>query len=194
MDVPLNIINVILWIVGGLAIFLYGIELMGKALRRGVGKALRQGLNRFTKTPIHGLLTGTVLTGLIQSSSAATVMIVGFISAGLLTFSKSIGLILGANIGTTITPQITALKLDGYAVPIIAVGFLLNFISKKRVYRELGNAVMGVGFLLFGLLLMKFAVSGYSEIINHWLSYYTDAGARGWILAFAISIITTSII
>ena len=166
MNAPQTLLGLIFWLLGGLALFLYGIDMMGKALRRAAGLALRQAFSSVTQTRLRGVAVGTVVTGLVQSSSATTVMIVGFINAGLLTFSQSISLILGANLGSTITPQVTALELDLYAVPLLGIGFLLSVLCKRRILRSLGLSIMGFGMLFFGLIVMKFAVSNYNDAIR----------------------------
>ncbi|OVE73387.1 hypothetical protein BVX94_04055, partial [bacterium B17] len=189
-----KIILTLLWVFGGLGLFLYGIELMGNSLRKAAGTALRKSLNFLTRTRVHGLLTGTVITGLVQSSSATTVMVVGFISAGLLAFPQSMGLILGANIGSTVTPQITAWDLDELAIPIIGIGFLLNFLSRRRVLRQFGLALMGFGMLFLGLVLMKLAVRGYSDVIKSSLEACTQGGIGGMLIAFFVSMVVTAVI
>ncbi len=194
MNAPDTIIELLFWLLGGLGLFLYGIEMMGKALRRAAGLALRRIFDQVTKTRWRGLLTGTVVTGLIQSSSASTVIIVGFISAGLLTFQQSISLILGANLGTTITPQITALKIDQYAIPMLGIGFVLTFITRKRKLRQLGFAVMGFGMLFMGLILMKFAVSEYTGSIHAWMEQFTEGGAVAYLSAFLAATAATALI
>lgn len=194
MHSPDDIITAIFWVLGGLGLFLYGIEMMGRALRKAAGTALRRGLDFLTRTRFHGLVTGTVITGLVQSSSATTVMIVGFISAGLLSFPQSIGLILGANIGTTVTPQIVLLDLDKLAIPLVGMGFLLNFLARKRTVRQLGLALMGFGMLFLGLMLMKLAVQDYGDNIRGWLGICAQGGLAGKFIAFSIATITTAIV
>lgn len=198
MDAPHSIVMAILWLLGGLALFLYGIELMSDALRRAAGKSLRVAFRRITRTRFHGLLTGALVTGLLQSSSATTVMVVGFINAGLLAFPQSIGLILGANIGTTVTPQITALagafKLESLALPLLGIGFLVNFTARKRVLRQAGLVGMGFGMLFFGLALMKTAVGAYHDEIRAWLAAYAAGGLGTRILAFLVAMLATAIL
>ena len=194
METPESIFTAIFWLLGGLALFLFGIEMMGKALRRAAGPMLRTVFDFATRTRFRGVVTGTVLTALMQSSSASTVMVVGFINAGLLTFASSIALILGANLGTTITPQITAFDIDAFALPLLGCGFLLNFLARKRVLRQIGYATMGFGMLFFGLMLMKESVSNYHETLQHWLTLASDGGMLGALLAFAAAAAATAII
>ena len=194
MDAPTNLVTTLFWLVGGLALFLYGIEMMGAAMRKAAGPALRKAFDFVTATRWHGLLTGTAVTALIQSSSATTVMVVGFINAGLMTFEHSVGVILGANIGTTVTPFITTLDLDNVGLPVLGVGFLITFIVRKRVLRQVGWALMGFGMLFFGLMLMKSAVAGYRDVIQGWLNASAGGGFGGQVLAFLVAMAATAII
>jgi phosphate:Na+ symporter len=191
---PDSLVLTILWLLGGLGLFLYGIETMGRALRRVAGLTLRRGLGTVTRTRLRGLATGAVATGLLQSSSASTVMVVGFIHAGLLTFRQSVSLILGANIGTTVTPQITAWDLDRFSLPLLGVGFAINFLARRRVLREFGTALMAFGMLFFGLMIMKFAVSRYEGTFQIWLEHFTSGGLRAQVLAFLVATAVTAII
>ena len=124
---------------GGLAIFLLGMEQMTEALKLVAGDRLRGLLLRLTKNRFVGMLTGAGITAIIQSSSVTTVMAVGFISAGLMTFTQSIGVIVGANIGTTITAQIIAFKVTTYALYAVAVGFAITFFSKRGSREGVGH-------------------------------------------------------
>lgn len=194
MKTPDNIILAALWMLGGLGLFLYGIDIMGNALRHAAGGRIRAVFDTASRSRLRGLFAGAVVTALIQSSSATTVMVVGFINAGLLTLKQSLGIILGANIGSTITPQITAFKLDEITLPVLGIGFVIHIISRRRSTRQAGLAVMGFGMLFFGLSLMKLAVSGYDETIRIWLTNASSTGAAGHITAFLVSLAATAII
>ena len=139
---------------GGLGIFLFGIKYMGDGLQKSAGDRLRDILDRFTTNPFMGVLTGIVVTCLIQSSSGTTVLTVGLVSAGFLNLRQAIGIIMGANIGTTITAFIIGIKISDYALPIIAVGAILLFFFKSRKINIIGQIVFGFGALFFGLELM----------------------------------------
>lgn len=141
-------------IVGGLGLFIYGIKLMGEGLQRAAGERLRSILKSLTSTPFKGMLVGLGVTSLIQSSSATTVMVVGFVNAGLMTLKQSLGVILGADIGTTITAQIVAFKLTEYALPAIGLGFFINMFVKRRFWKNLGLFIFGLGILFLGLNIM----------------------------------------
>lgn len=139
---------------GGLAIFLLGLDRMTGALQIVAGDRLRVILRRLTANRFMGLFTGAGMTALIQSSSVTTVLIVGFISSGLISFEQSIGVILGANIGTTITAQIIAFRVTTYALLAVAVGFGLTFFSKREIRQNWGTVLLGVGLVFFGMTLM----------------------------------------
>ena len=141
-------------IVGGLALFLYGIGLMGTGLQKIAGKRLRRILALLTTSPWTGTLIGAGVTAIIQSSSATTVMVIGFVNAGLMTLTQAIGVIFGANIGTTVTAQLLAFKITHYALPMLAVGFAIQFFVKKDVYKYFGLFLLGFGILFVGLKMM----------------------------------------
>jgi len=152
--VELNIQDMLFQFLGGLGIFLFGIKYMGDGLQKSAGDRLRDILDRFTTNPFMGVLTGIVVTCLIQSSSGTTVLTVGLVSAGFLNLKQAIGIIMGANIGTTITAFIIGIKISDYALPIIAVGAVLLFFFKNRKIHNAGQIVFGFGALFFGLELM----------------------------------------
>ena len=150
----LNIQEMLFQFLGGLGIFLFGIKYMGDGLQKSAGDRLRDILDRFTTNPFMGVLTGIIVTCLIQSSSGTTVLTVGLVSAGFLNLRQAIGIIMGANIGTTITAFIIGIKISDYALPIIAVGAVLLFFFKNRKVHNVGQIVFGFGALFFGLELM----------------------------------------
>ncbi|SER59512.1 phosphate:Na+ symporter [Isobaculum melis] len=139
---------------GGLGIFLFGIKYMGDGLQQSAGDNLREILNRFTSTPLRSVLAGIVVTALIQSSSGTTVLAVGLVSAGFMTLKQAIGVIMGANVGTTVTAFIIGINLGAYALPIIAVGAFCLFFSKRQFINNFGQIAFGFGALFYGLELM----------------------------------------
>lgn len=139
---------------GGLGIFLYGIKSMGDGLQKVAGDGLRELLDRFTTRPIMGVLTGIVVTGLIQSSSATTVLTIGLVTSGFMTLRQAIGVIMGANIGTTVTAFIIGINISEYSLPILAFGTILIFFFKNHKVNNLGQVFFGFGALFFGLSLM----------------------------------------
>ena len=143
---------------GGLALFLYGMEKMSEGMRKSAGNHLRSILAALTKNRVIGLLIGGFVTMVIQSSSATTVMLVSFVQSGLMSFAQTLSVILGADIGTTITAQLIALKLTDYALLMIAVGFGLRLLAKSEKARNIGEVVLGFGILFFGMKLMSDAM------------------------------------
>lgn len=121
--------------IGGLGIFLLGIKFMGEGLQKSAGDKLRDILDRFTSNPLMGVLAGMIVTVLIQSSSGTTVITVGLVSAGFMTLRQAIGVIMGANIGTTVTAFIIGFDVGAYALPILAVGSFLLFFLKSKNFR-----------------------------------------------------------
>lgn len=143
---------------GGLALFLYGMEKMSTGLKRTAGNRMRSILAALTKNRFIAMFVGAFITMVIQSSSATTVMLVSFVQAGLMTFVQSMGVILGADIGTTITAQLIAFKLTDYALLMIAIGFSLHMFGKKSTTKNIGDVILGFGILFFGMKLMSDAM------------------------------------
>ncbi len=142
-------------LMGGLAVFLFGMEQMAEALKKVAGNRMKVILGKLTGSRIMGLLTGAFVTAIIQSSSVTTVMLVGFVTAGLMSLSQAIGVILGADIGTTVTAQIVAFKVTKYALLLVAIGFVLIFTGKSDNIRQYGALVMGLGMIFFGMGIMS---------------------------------------
>lgn len=140
---------------GGLGIFLFSIKYMGDALQKAAGDKLRGILDRFTTNPFMGVLVGIVVTVLIQSSSGTTVIVVGLVSAGFMTLRQAIGVIMGANIGTTVTAFIIGLDVGAYSLPIMAIGAAMIFFFKKNQIQNIGQVIFGFGGLFYGLELMS---------------------------------------
>jgi len=141
-------------ILGGLGIFLFGINLMGDSLKKIAGKKLKIILEKTTNTPFKGILVGIIVTGLIQSSSATTVLVVGLVRAGLMTLPQAVGVIFGANIGTTVTSILIGLNIGAYALPIMFLGSAMTFFFQQKKVKEIGKTILGFGMLFFGLELM----------------------------------------
>ncbi|MGD6815452.1 Na/Pi cotransporter family protein [Metabacillus sp. 84] len=139
---------------GGLGIFLFGIKYMGEGLQRAAGNRLRDMLDKFTANPVKAVIAGMLVTVLIQSSSGTTVIAVGLVSAGFLTLNQAIGVIMGANIGTTITAFIIGINVAEYSLPILAIGAVLLYFIKNKKIHHAGQVVFGFGALFFGLELM----------------------------------------
>ncbi|WP_167264220.1 Na/Pi cotransporter family protein [Alkalibacillus almallahensis] len=155
----ISIQEIIFTFIGGLAIFLFGIKYMSDGLQRSAGDKLRDILDRFTTNPFMGLLAGIIVTVLLQSSSATTVLVVGLVNAGFMTLRQSIGVIIGANIGTTATAFIIGIDIEAYALPIMALGAFLLFFFKNKKVTYAGQTVFGFGALFYGMKLMGDGVS-----------------------------------
>ncbi len=154
----LDPVKLLLGLFGGLAIFLYGMEKMSEALKVVAGERMKDILAAFTNNRFFGVVTGAAVTAIIQSSSVTTVLLVGFVTAGLMSLGQTIGVILGANIGTTITAQIIAFKVTKYALLLVAVGFSLLFFSKRERIRQYGYMIMGLGLVFYGMSIMSGAM------------------------------------
>lgn len=141
-------------LIGGLALFLYGMNTMSDALQKTAGERMKKILSFLTKNPIMGALAGALVTAVLQSSSATTVMAIGFVSAGLMTLPQAISVIFGANIGTTMTAQLLAFKLSDYIYPIIFIGFMLQFVGKTEKLKNIGMVIFSFGMLFEGIEIM----------------------------------------
>jgi phosphate:Na+ symporter len=150
IDVPLVIITM----AGGLALFLYGLDRLADSLKLIAGDRMRTLLARLTTNRLAGLATGAGATAILQSSSVTTVLVVGFISSGVMTLAQSVGVIIGANIGSTVTAQIIAFKATKYALALVAVGFGVSFFSRLQSRRLYGTALLGLGLVFFGMTVM----------------------------------------
>jgi len=142
-------------LLGGLGLFLFGMKIMSEGLQKVAGEKIRQILAALTNNRIVGTLVGIAVTAIIQSSSATTVMVVGFVNAGLMSLVQGIGVVLGANIGTTLTAQLIAFKITQYALPAIGVGAALKLFGKRKKSVYIGEIILGFGILFFGLAIMK---------------------------------------
>lgn len=160
-------------LIGGLALFLLGMDILTSALKLVAGDYMKSLLAKLTRNRFLGLTAGATVTAIIQSSSITTVLLVGFISAGLMTHAQSIAVIIGANIGTTITAQILAFKVTELALPMLSLGFFVSFIAPKEETREYGRIFLGLGMVFYGMLVMSDAMSplrSYEPFLKFMLS------------------------
>ena len=156
MDIVVNLM-------GGLGLFLYGMNLMGDGLQKSAGSKLKKIIELLTSNLIMGVLVGTLVTAVIQSSSATTVMVVGFVNAGIMTLTQAIGVIMGANIGTTVTAQIVSLDVNGLAPIALGIGIVLYLFANKPKVKHLAEILIGFGILFVGMDFMKEAVEPLKE-------------------------------
>ncbi|MBR6823270.1 MAG: Na/Pi cotransporter family protein, partial [Clostridia bacterium] len=151
-------VYLILTLLGGIGLFLYGMNTMSSGLRNACGNNLKKILEKATRNKLTSILSGMIITILIQSSSATDVMVIGFVSSGLMTLEQAIGVIIGANIGTTITAQITAFDIEAFTPVLIFIGAVLYIFFKKNSYRSVGTIILGFGILFQGLDLIKTSI------------------------------------
>jgi len=150
-----EIVRLLPGLLGGIAIFLYGMIMLGEGLQKVAGERLRYIIGLLTTNPFIGILVGMAVTALIQSSSATTVMVVGFVSAGLMTLKQAMGVIMGANIGTTVTAWLVTIDIGDYALPLVALGFIMFFFIKSKKIKYIGQIIFAFGLLFFGLNIMS---------------------------------------
>jgi len=146
---------VIFQALGGLGLFIFGMRIMSDGLKKVAGRKLRTILSAVSSNRVIACATGAGITSIIQSSSATTVMLVGFVDAGLITLTQAVGVVLGANIGTTVTAQIIAFNINNYALPCVAIGVLFKFFFASKKWQQRGEVILGFGILFFGLATMK---------------------------------------
>jgi phosphate:Na+ symporter len=159
MSSPLASFELWAGLFGGLALFLFGMDVMTQALKSAAGDYMKDILGKLTRNRFVGVGMGAFVTAIIQSSSVTTVLLVGFISAGLMSMSQSVAVIIGANIGTTITAQILAFKVTKIALPLVAGGFLLSFTAKRENWRQTGMIILGLGLVFYGMGIMSTALN-----------------------------------
>lgn len=158
----MSIITPILQLIGSLGFLLYGMKLMSDGVQKSAGEKLQRALSVVTGNRYIGILTGLIITMVIQSSGATTAMVVTFVNAGLLTLTQSVGVIFGANIGTTITGQLVSFNLSKYAPLFLFIGVIMTMFIKKPTAQKIGQVVLGFGVLFMGIKTM----SGSMEALN----------------------------
>ena len=183
--------TILLQLAGGLGLFLFGMTLMSDGIEKAAGAKLRGILGMFTKNRFMGTIVGVIFTGIIQSSSACTVMVVSFVNSGLMTLTQAAGVIFGANIGTTITSQLVSFNLSKVAPVFVLMGILVVMFCKNEMVRKIGDIVLGFGVLFMGLSLMSESMSGIKESAE-----VVDvlAGLSNPFLAVILGVVVTSII
>jgi len=168
----LNPLMMTVELLGGLALFLYGMEKMTDGLKAAAGNQMNVLLAKLTGNRVLGAITGAIVTAVIQSSSVTTVLVVGFVSAGIMTLVQSVGVIFGANVGTTVTAQIVAFNTTALAFPLITIGFFMTFVWKQGVARHYGAMLLGLGLIFYGMAAMGSAMSplraheGFAELLQ----------------------------
>ena len=176
-------------ILGGLGMFLYGMNIMAEGLQKSAGEKLKIIVEKLTSNTFMGVIVGTVVTAIIQSSSAATVMVVGFVNAGIMNLSQAIGVIMGANIGTTVTAQLVSFKLEALAPLALGIGIIMYLFTKKQRTKELSLVLLGFGILFTGMEFMKDAVKPLAEFegFRNALLYFGNHPLLGIVAGFLIT-------
>jgi phosphate:Na+ symporter len=159
----MDVATVVISAAGGLALFLYGLRVLSSALKRATGERVRTLLERLTDTPYRGVLVGIATTGVLQSSSVVMVLLIGLINAGVLSLRQGMGVMLGAEIGTSVTAQLIAFRIGDYYLPIIAIGFVLAELGRGRRVGDVGRALLGFGLLFLGMDVMSDGLRGLAE-------------------------------
>lgn len=182
-------LKVIIQLLGGLGLFIYGMKIMGDGLENAAGDGLKSILEKVTRNPIIAVIVGAIVTAIIQSSSATTVMVVGFVNAGLMNLAQAAGIIMGANIGTTITAQLVAFKLDQIAPLFVFLGAFMVMFAKGKKRKDIGNIILGFGILFVGMGQMSAAMKPLTDspIFNDILS---TVGSKWYLGIIAGAVIT----
>ena len=189
-----EVCKVVFGLAGGLALFLYGMNSMSDALQKAAGEKMKKILEFLTKNPIMGVLAGALVTAVLQSSSATTVMVIGFVSTGLMSLPQAISVIFGANIGTTMTAQLMAFKITDYIYPIIFVGFMLYFASKKEKVKNVGLVIFSFGLLFEGIEIMGSVMKplANSPIFVELMAKVSDIPVLGVLLGAVMTLVVQS--
>lgn len=187
-------LEVVFGLLGGLALFLYGMNSMSDALQKAAGEKMKRILEVLTKNPVMGALTGALVTAVLQSSSATTVMVIGFVSAGLMSLPQGISVIFGANIGTTMTAQLMAFKISDYIYPIIFIGFMVSFLSKREKVTEIGKVIFSFGLLFEGIEIMGSVMKplASSPVFIDLMGKVSDIPVLGVVLGAVMTLVVQS--
>ncbi len=176
---------------GGLALFLFGMESMSRALQQAAGERMRGFLRRITRTPLTGALAGLLVTAVLQSSSATTVMVIGFVSAGLMELPQAVAVVFGANVGTTMTAQLVAFRLADWVFPILFAGVLVWLLARREQTRQLGLAVFSFGLLFDGIEVLSGAMTPLAEhpVFLRWMTQVRHTPVLGLLLGTGMTLV-----
>lgn len=183
-----DVMGIVIMLLGGAGLFLYGMNLMSAGLEQIAGKRLEGLIAKLSGRVFHGIVVGTVVTAIIQSSSATTVMVVGFVNAGIMTLKQAIGIIMGANIGTTITAQLVTINISAIAPLGIAIGVALKMFSKRNKIGTIGETVLGFSLIFFGMKVMTSAIAPVKDmpLITDFIADIAGGGFRNTVLGFLL--------
>lgn len=187
-------LEIAIGVFGGLGLFIYGMHLMAAGLQKAAGKRLEKIIEALTKNRLIGVFVGAAVTAIIQSSSATTVMVVGFVNAGIMNLNQAVGLIMGANIGTTMTAQIVSFKLEAYAPVAVGIGMFMYMISKKQKNKHIAEILLGFGILFIGMEFLKDSLVPLREIqaFKDLLISFGTNPILGLLIGFALTFIVQS--
>lgn len=179
---------------GGLALFLYGMRMMSDSLQKAAGEKMKKILTVLTGNPLKGVLCGALVTAVLQSSSATTVMAIGFVSAGMMNLPQAIAVVFGANIGTTMTAQLIAFNLGDYLYILIFAGFMVSFLSKKENTKQIGLVILGFGILFLGIETMSTAMNplAKSEFFIHQITKFRNVPVLGLFAGTGMTLVVQS--
>lgn len=179
---------------GGLGLFIYGMHLMAAGLQKAAGRKLEKIIETLTKNKLIGVFVGAVVTAIIQSSSATTVMVVGFVNAGIMNLTQAVGLIMGANIGTTMTAQIVSFKLEAYAPVAVGIGMFMYMVSKKQKNKDIAEILLGFGILFIGMNFLKDSLVPLREVqaFKDLLVSFGSNPILGLLIGFGLTFIVQS--
>lgn len=189
-----EIIQTLFGLFGGLAIFIFGMNMMSESLQKVAGSKMKKVIGFLTMNPLMGVLAGVITTAVLQSSSATTVMVIGFVSAGLMTLKQGISVILGANIGTTMTAQLIAFKISDYVYLIVFIGFLIFFIAKSERIKNIGNSIFGFGLLFTGIETMSSVMKplAASPVFTELIAHVADIPVLGVLVGTLMTLVVQS--
>lgn len=189
-----ELIQTLFGLFGGLAIFIFGMNMMSESLQKVAGSKMKKVIGFLTMNPLMGVLAGVITTAVLQSSSATTVMVIGFVSAGLMTLKQGISVILGANIGTTMTAQLIAFKISDYVYLIVFIGFLIFFIAKSERIKNIGNSVFGFGLLFTGIETMSSVMKplASSPVFTDLIAHVADIPVLGVLVGTLMTLVVQS--
>lgn len=183
-------------LIGGTALLMYGVDLMGDGLEKASGETMKKILKALTGNTLSAFFVGTLVTAIVQSSTAVTVLTVGFVNSGLMNLSQALGIIYGANIGTTITAQLMAFsfkfKLTDVALPVLGIGFAINYISKNKSIKNIGQALMGFGMMFLGLKILNSGIPYMQE--SETLRYFFVKYASNPFIGVLLGIVATAMV
>ena len=190
----MDMFSIFTGLIGGLGLFLYGMKLMGDGLENAAGEKLKSILEKLTSNKYIGVLIGAAVTCIIQSSSATTVMVVSFVNAGLMSLAQAAGVIMGANIGTTITAQMVAFDLDAIAPLVIGIGAILMLMAKTKKARDFASIAVGFGILFMGMDLMGSSMSpiAKSDWFKEFILVVSDNSILGLLTGLGLTAIVQS--